>query len=329
MALETVVCPQEQYNGYVCKEFYGYGEQESSFLGNNWEYPSSCNYSTMQNQVIGDCNIVGESNNNQLILEGSSANSNSSRCSTRKRKRTCNNKNQRMIHIAVERNRRKQMNEYLNLLRSLMPSSYVQKADQASIIGGAINFVKELEHNLQTLQAQKTLISHLKKRDISSFFSFLQHSNYSCESSAAEISRPRTMTHDIQVNLVESHVKKRDISSFFSFLRHSNYSCESSAAEISRPRTMTHDIQVNLVESHVNLKILSKRRSKQLMNIVVGLQCLWLTILHLNVTVVHDQMVLYSISAKLEGCQLTTVEEISQAVNQLLGRIQEEEATLN
>lgn len=36
-------------------------------------------------------------------------------------------KNQRMTHIAVERNRRKQMNEYLALIRSLMPPSYVQR----------------------------------------------------------------------------------------------------------------------------------------------------------------------------------------------------------
>lgn len=35
--------------------------------------------------------------------------------------------NQRMTHIAVERNRRKQMNEYLSVLRSLMPESYVQR----------------------------------------------------------------------------------------------------------------------------------------------------------------------------------------------------------
>lgn len=34
---------------------------------------------------------------------------------------------QRMTHIAVERNRRKQMNEHLRVLRSLMPSSYVQR----------------------------------------------------------------------------------------------------------------------------------------------------------------------------------------------------------
>ncbi|MCD7454892.1 hypothetical protein HAX54_026423 [Datura stramonium] len=48
---------------------------------------------------------------------------------------------QRMTHIAVERNRRKQMNEHLRVLRSLMPGSYVQRGDQASIIGGAIEFI--------------------------------------------------------------------------------------------------------------------------------------------------------------------------------------------
>jgi hypothetical protein len=34
---------------------------------------------------------------------------------------------QRMTHIAVERNRRRQMNEYLAVLRSLMPDSYVHR----------------------------------------------------------------------------------------------------------------------------------------------------------------------------------------------------------
>lgn len=34
---------------------------------------------------------------------------------------------QRMTHIAVERNRRRQMNEHLRVLRSLMPGSYVQR----------------------------------------------------------------------------------------------------------------------------------------------------------------------------------------------------------
>ncbi|XP_031477581.1 transcription factor MUTE isoform X2 [Nymphaea colorata] len=47
-----------------------------------------------------------------------------------------------MAHIAVERNRRKQMNEHL-------------KGDQASIIGGVIEFIKELHQVLQALESAK------------------------------------------------------------------------------------------------------------------------------------------------------------------------------
>ncbi|KAI9127865.1 hypothetical protein K1719_000858 [Acacia pycnantha] len=76
--------------------------------------------------------------------------------------RVCKNKEeaetQRMTHIAVERKRRKQMNEHLAVLRSLMPESYIQRGDQASIVGGAIEFVKELEHLLQSLEAKKLQI---------------------------------------------------------------------------------------------------------------------------------------------------------------------------
>ena len=36
---------------------------------------------------------------------------------------------QRMTHIAVERNRRRQMNEYLAVLRSLMPAAYAQRVN--------------------------------------------------------------------------------------------------------------------------------------------------------------------------------------------------------
>lgn len=49
----------------------------------------------------------------------------------RRRTRIIKNKeeveNQRMTHIAVERNRRRQMNDYLSLLRSMMPPSYVSR----------------------------------------------------------------------------------------------------------------------------------------------------------------------------------------------------------
>lgn len=49
----------------------------------------------------------------------------------RRRAKSVKNKeeveNQRMTHIAVERNRRRLMNEYLAVLRSLMPASYAQR----------------------------------------------------------------------------------------------------------------------------------------------------------------------------------------------------------
>lgn len=93
-------------------------------------------------------------NNNNLVAASVSR-------EKRKRKRTKPTKNteemesQRMTHITVERNRRRQMNVYLSSLRSLIPSSYILRGDQASIVGGAIDFVKLLEQQLQSLEAQK------------------------------------------------------------------------------------------------------------------------------------------------------------------------------
>ncbi|CAN0902920.1 Transcription factor SPEECHLESS [Linum grandiflorum] len=61
----------------------------------------------------------------------------------------------RVSHTTVERNRRKQMNGHLSLLRSLMPSFYVKRGDQASIIGGVVEYIKELQQVLQSLEAKK------------------------------------------------------------------------------------------------------------------------------------------------------------------------------
>lgn len=56
----------------------------------------------------------------------------------RRRAKSVKNKeeveNQRMTHIAVERNRRRLMNEYLAVLRSLMPASYAQRVRFCSLI---------------------------------------------------------------------------------------------------------------------------------------------------------------------------------------------------
>ncbi|KAK6915549.1 Myc-type, basic helix-loop-helix (bHLH) domain [Dillenia turbinata] len=226
----------------------------------------------------------------------------------RRRSRARRNKeeieNQRMTHIAVERNRRKQMNEYLSVLRSLMPESYVQRGDQASIIGGAINFVKELEQQVHSLGAQKLV-------DPSS-------EGGSCSSGGGGL----------------------PFAEFFSFPQYSTTStCGDNSLTMNDRTTGSSssiaDIEVTMVESHASLKIRSKRRPKQLLKIVSGLQSLCLTILHLNVST-HDQFVLYSISVKVrlalsndfheveDDCNLTSVDEIATAVYEILRRVQEE-----
>ncbi|WOL08740.1 hypothetical protein Cni_G17493 [Canna indica] len=200
--------------------------------------------------------------------------------------------NQRMTHIAVERNRRKQMNEYLVVLRSLMPASYVQRSDQASIIGGAINFVKELEKLAHSLEARKIIKERSGSAPFADFFTFPQYSYSSKPTKAAT----------------------------------SDKASEPPAATENQPPLA--DIEVTMVDSHANLKVLSRRRPKQLLRMVVELQNLYLTTLHLNVTTI-EEMVLYSFSLKVEDeCQLNSADEIAAEVHQIIGTIQEEAASL-
>ncbi|KAJ7973386.1 Transcription factor bHLH96 [Quillaja saponaria] len=211
----------------------------------------------------------------------------------RRRAKTRKNKeeieNQRITHIAVERNRRKQMNKYLSVLRSLMPDSYVQRVDQASIIGAAINFVKELEHRLQFLGTQKETEGKSNVGPVMPFSDFFTFPQYSTSSSGRENSV--AMGDQVGQGEVESGVA---------------------------------DVEVTMVESHANLKIRSQRRPKQLLKIVSGLHSMRLTILHLNVTTTGE-IVLYSLSVKVEDdCKLGSVDEIAKAVYQMLDGIQQE-----
>lgn len=76
---------------------------------------------------------ISENNSAQLRFLGEDLQKNPRPEAKNKRKRPRTIKtseeveSQRMTHIAVERNRRKQMNEHLRVLRSLMPGSYVQR----------------------------------------------------------------------------------------------------------------------------------------------------------------------------------------------------------
>ncbi|XP_077214133.1 transcription factor bHLH94-like [Tasmannia lanceolata] len=282
LSFDFKVVEEEEINGFVECEMSGsleeipeVGRGLNAFHG-NWD---SCS-SLVQNVKEWDANTSPEAC--FLAARGTAP-------GRRKRRRTKSLKNkdevesQRMTHIAVERNRRKQMNEYLAVIRSLMPASYIQRGDQASIVGGAINFVKELEQLLQSLEAQKRITQQSNSGSTSLFTDFFAFPQYSCLSN-----------------------------------------CNSKNEEVVENRSAFANIEVTMAESHANLKVLSNRRPKQLLKMVAGLQNIHLTVLHLNVTTI-DQMVMYSFSVKVEDDSgLTSVDELASAVNQMLGRIQEE-----
>ncbi|KAL5232558.1 hypothetical protein ABZP36_031334 [Zizania latifolia] len=233
----------------------------------------------------------------------------------RRRARAVKNKeeveSQRMTHIAVERNRRKQMNEYLAVLRTLMPASYVQRGDQASIIGGAINYVKEMEQLLQSLEAQRhtrrerTNVAVASDDEVAAllpfagFFTFPQYS----------MSATTTTTAACAVESGNAVGAGADID-----------------ASGSKPSAVA-DIEVTMVESHANLKVLSRRRPRQLLRIVTGLQDHRLAVLHLNVATA-GHMALYSLSLKVEDdCQLSSLDDIAAAVHGIVEAIEQEQQT--
>ncbi|XP_027335453.1 transcription factor bHLH67 [Abrus precatorius] len=213
----------------------------------------------------------------------------------RKRKRTRPSKNkedvenQRMTHIAVERNRRRQMNDHLSVLRSLMPPSYIQRGDQASIIGGAIDFVKELEQLLQSLEAQKRMRKN--EEGGASSMRLCNPSSSSSPSPPHGYGMRSSSSSNDEVNCGDE-VKAEN---------------KSEAA----------DIKVTLIQTHVNLKIECQRKPGQLIKVIVALEDLRLTILHLNITS-SEASVLYSLNLKIEeDCKLGSANEIAEAVHHI------------
>lgn len=97
-------------------------EARVSGNNNNNNNPSSVH---MQLQFLGDHEDGFHKTNPNTISEPTK--NNTKRKRPRSVKTTEEVESQRMTHIAVERNRRKQMNEHLRVLRSLMPGSYVQR----------------------------------------------------------------------------------------------------------------------------------------------------------------------------------------------------------
>ncbi|KAI0523090.1 hypothetical protein KFK09_005480 [Dendrobium nobile] len=200
---------------------------------------------------------------------------------------------QRMTHIAVERNRRRQMNEHLRVLRALMPTSYVQRGDQASIIGGAIEFVRELEQLLQCLESQK------RRRLYGS--------------GAVDASLPLPMPQPPQ-----------PLPPFFPQLPLAGVETSDGSVglreDMAENKSPLADIEVRLLGLDAMIKILSRRRPGQLLRTIAALEDMQLSILHTNITTI-EQTVLYSFNVKITAETTCTAQEMANSVQQILGFI--------
>ncbi|KAJ6712078.1 MAX DIMERIZATION MAD [Salix purpurea] len=153
------------------------------------------------------------------------------------------------------------------LLENLKPQDHGVSGDQASIVGGAIEFVKELEQLLQSLEAKK-----LKLHE--------------------GITGPN---HDIDDATTSSEFPPPPFAQFFVYPQYTWSQTPNKFT--SKTKASIAEIEVTLIETHANVRILSRRVSRQLSKLAAGFQTLHLTVLHVNVTTM-DPLVLYSISAR-------------------------------
>ncbi|MED6143857.1 hypothetical protein PIB30_009933 [Stylosanthes scabra] len=182
-----------------------------------------------------------------------------------------------MSHIAVERNRRRQMNEHLKVLRSLTPSFYIKRGDQASIIGGVIEFIKELHQVLQALESQK------RRKSLSP-----------SPGPSPKALQPAFHQHDSPPSGIGGGSFKE-----------LGASCNSSVA----------DVEVKISGSNVILRVISHRIPGQVAKIIGVLEALSFEVLHLNISSMEDT-VLYHFVVKIGlECELS-LEELAMEVQQ-------------
>ncbi|CAN7039215.1 unnamed protein product [Brassica rapa subsp. trilocularis] len=261
---------------------------------------------------------------------------------------------QKMSHVTVERNRRKQMNEHLTVLRSLMPCFYVKRGDQASIIGGVVEYISELQQVLQSLEAKKQRKTYAevlsprlvssprpsppvlspRKPPLSPRINHLQIHHHLLPPISPRTPQPTSpyRAHPQQLPLIPQP-PLRSYSSLASCSTLGDpppYSPASSSSSpsvssnhessminelVANSKSALADVEVKFSGANVLLKTVSHKIPGQVMKIIAALEDLALEILQVNINSV-DETMLNSFTIKIGiECQLSA-EELAQQVQQ-------------
>ncbi|CAI9302503.1 unnamed protein product [Lactuca saligna] len=219
---------------------------------------------------------------------------------------------QKVSHITVERNRRKQMNENLSVLRSLMPCFYVKRGDQASIIEGVVDYITELQQILQSLEAKK------------------QRKVYSEVLSPRLVSSPRALSLSPQKPQLSPRpslpISPRTPQPYMYRLPppspspSTTFITSDSANELvaANSRSSMAEVEVKLVGGNLLLKTCSKRVQGQTTKVIAVLEKLPLEVLQANISIVDEAMV-HTFTIKIGvDCQLSA-EELAEHIQHTFG----------
>ncbi|PIA34552.1 hypothetical protein AQUCO_03700084v1 [Aquilegia coerulea] len=243
---------------------------------------------------------------------------------------------QRILHITVERNRRKQMNEHLGVLRTLMPSFYVKRGDQASIIGGVVDYIKELQQVLQSLEAkkQRKVYSDVLSPRVVSSPRPIMASALSPRPLASSLSSPRKPPLSPRVSLPVSPRTPQPTSPYKPRLQYGHLSPtitttshEPSATISTTPsfdsvkelaansKSSIADVEVKFSGANVLVKTISPRIPGQALKIITALEGHSLEIIHVSISSTDDTMInSFTIKIGIE-CKLSA-EELAHEIQQ-------------
>ncbi|KFK38048.1 hypothetical protein AALP_AA3G063400 [Arabis alpina] len=179
------------------------------------------------------------------------------------------------------------MNEHLKSLRSLTPCFYIKRGDQASIIAGVIEFIKELQQLVQVLESKK----RRKTLNRPSF----PYDQQTLEPSILAATATNTNTR-------------------VPFSRIENVMTTSTFKEVGACCNSPHaNVEAKISGSNVVLRVVSRRIAGQLVRIISILEKLSFQVLHLNITSM-EETVLYFFVVKIGlECHLS-LEELTLEV---------------
>ncbi|KAI3979249.1 hypothetical protein MKX01_007725 [Papaver californicum] len=225
------------------------------------------------------------------------------------------------------------MNEHLLVLRSLMPCFYVKRGDQASIIGGVVDYIKEMQQVLQSLEAKRQRKAYSEVLSPRAVVSSPRPPNSLPLSPRKPPISPRVSLPASPRTPTQTSPYKRRMQKQLTHLSSSPTSSHEPTSSISsstldnnvlyvkeklipNSNSSTAKVEVKFSGPNVLLKTISARIPGQATKIISTLEGLSLEILHVNINLVDSSTMLNSFTIKIGiECKLS-VEELAHEVQQ-------------